>query len=92
MLKLFFYWLFNHSKTLQDLCSIRILHKERELRGLDHKDKMELIKEIGEKFTSKELEIIERIKRALSVNQNRALRRKWKRITENKNSPFYIYQ
>jgi len=66
MMKLFFYWLLQKSKTLKNIFAI-------------HSDNAVKI-------------MVNNIKNSLELNQNRSLRRKWKRITENKNSPFYIYK
>jgi hypothetical protein len=37
------------------------------------------------------IETVAKIRIALETNQCKHLRRKWNRITTNKNSPFYIY-
>jgi hypothetical protein len=77
MIKIFFYWLFQKSKTLRSILNLNIQNVSRmENRINEHKNKA----------------LIDRIKTVLEINQNRSLRRKWKRITENKNSPFYIYK
>jgi hypothetical protein len=77
MIKVFFYWLFQKSKTLRSILNLNIQNVSRmENRINEHKNKA----------------LIDRIKTVLEINQNRSLRRKWKRITENKNSPFYIYK
>jgi len=62
MIKIFFYWLFQKSKTLQQIQQ------------------------------NQEVIFLNNIYRAFDLNQHRSFRRKFKRITENKNSPFYIYK
>lgn len=77
MIKVFLYWLFQRSKTLQGLLNINLQNSNRNTNQINEK---------------KNKALLERIKTVLEINQNRSLRRKWKRITENKNSPFYIYK
>ena len=66
MFKLFFYWIFQTSKTIKNLFKI---HTDNEIK-----------------------KIVFKIEDSLEINQNRSLRRKWNRITNNENSPFYIYK
>ena len=95
MIKIFFYWLFNKSKTLRDLCRLNITARERELEDQHKKMTTSLMLDTREKlfndYSKKERELLLRIRDVLEINQNRALRKKWRRITTNKNSPFYIF-
>lgn len=75
MIKLFFYWLFQRSKTLQGLVKI---HSDQNVVPI--------------KLQPTRDSVIVNLFSALQVNQNKFLRRKWDRITTNKNSPFYIYR
>jgi len=88
MLKLFFYWLFHKSKTLQQISNNYLNHQSN---AFEKEIQFKL-----ENYSSKTNQIlndmINNIRNSLELNQNRSLRRKWKRITENKNSPFYIYK
>ena len=77
MIKIFFYWLYQKSKTLQGLARINSQNDYRSVNIINN---------------NKNSVLVNRIKEVLELNQDRSLRRKWKRITENKNSPFYIYK
>lgn len=81
MIKIFFYWLFHKSKTLQQLSKINQSNAVK-VSEYEHKT-----------YYDKKTEILlNKIKESFGVNQNRFLRRKWKRITSNPRSPFYIYK
>jgi len=66
MIKLFFYWLFHKSKTLQHLLNDRLKVSEKKL--------------------------LTNIEYALGMNECKHLRWKWRRITLNPDSPFYIFK
>lgn len=77
MIKIFFYWLFQRSKTLQGLVNINTHKKVSDI--------------VQEKYSTRD-QVIKNLFDALQVNKNKFLRRKWNRITTNQNSPFYIYK